>query len=301
MIISTRIRQLAIPVITAAVMVSSNAIADSLPKVAINGITKGALSFSGPVTISGSALDSDGISEIYGTIQNQANQLFFTPNGTFVKDPTRLPFTFDKNATQTGWATNAYAIPAGKYLYRMRAEDSKKTRSKIVTIPVTVVASGARVATAATAAPAARPAAQAPAAPAAAPAATAVAASAKAANGMNYCGGSGADADGDGFGWENKASCIIAGSKADKNPNCASSASDPDGDGWGWENEASCLIVTHCTAAAPDPDGDGYGWENNSSCVVVKPTGKFPSCTNAASDPDGDGYGWENNKTCVII
>jgi len=125
-------------------------------------------------------------------------------------------------------------------------------------------------------------------------------------------------------------------------PVCQSDSSDIDGDGYGWENNASCVVgevsaVTsaangsdgnitqwpHCTSATADPDGDGYGWENSSTCIVdanttittndlVSPTvnevitindlgaGQFPICSNTASDPDSDGYGWENNATCVV-
>ena len=124
-----------------------------------------------------------------------------------------------------------------------------------------------------------------------------------AANGMAYCGNRGLDADGDGFGWQNQASCVVRGSKADKHPTCASSASDPDGDGYGWENEKSCIVVVHCASAASDPDGDGFGWENQRSCVVLNQANAtgFRKCANGrASDPDGDGYGWENNATCLV-
>ncbi|MEU4215632.1 GDSL-type esterase/lipase family protein [Actinoplanes sp. NPDC026623] len=74
-------------------------------------------------------------------------------------------------------------------------------------------------------------------------------------NGYPYCvNGSSSDPDGDGWGWENNASCVVRGSKADPGassggtapngyPYCANgSSSDPDGDGWGWENNASCVV-----------------------------------------------------------
>ena len=122
-------------------------------------------------------------------------------------------------------------------------------------------------------------------------------------------------------------------------PDCSSADFDSDGDGFGWENSAVCIVVssgapptatpapptvptstsnsTHptCSSANSDPDGDGYGWENNRSCVVaetatddtdtedpvvVTPTG-HPDCTDANSDPDGDGYGWENNRSCIVV
>ncbi|MEM7256053.1 MAG: carbohydrate-binding domain-containing protein [Pseudomonadota bacterium] len=58
-------------------------------------------------------------------------------------------------------------------------------------------------------------------------------------------------------------------------PVCSSDAVDPDGDGWGWENNASCRVealeptmTPICESADSDPDGDGWGWENNQSCMV---------------------------------
>ncbi|MFF0204271.1 cellulase family glycosylhydrolase [Streptomyces sp. NPDC005017] len=75
-------------------------------------------------------------------------------------------------------------------------------------------------------------------------------------NGYPYCvNGSASDPDGDGWGWENSASCVVRGSAADTGgspgggtapngyPYCVNgSASDPDGDGWGWENNRSCVV-----------------------------------------------------------
>lgn len=100
-------------------------------------------------------------------------------------------------------------------------------------------------------------------------------------------------------------------------PNCASAASDPDGDGWGFENGKSCLVAAGMTTgmmgpmyciygSASDYDGDGWGWENNASCLVEGSAFDLarimlPHCANgAASDNDGDGWGWENNTTCVV-
>ena len=109
-------------------------------------------------------------------------------------------------------------------------------------------------------------------------------------------------------------------------PTCASAASDPDGDGWGWENNQSCVVAATnnnqcnwygtyyplCVNAGSD-----WGWENNQSCVsraacATVPNGlpttgsssssaQFPNCVSAASDPDGDGWGWENGRSCVVV
>ncbi|WP_238609097.1 cellulase family glycosylhydrolase [Bifidobacterium animalis] len=83
-----------------------------------------------------------------------------------------------------------------------------------------------------------------------------------------------------------------SGTTDDGYPICSSASVDPDGDGWGWENNASCKVVAnnnqnssntntganqpstspdgypYCSSASVDPDGDGWGWENNQSCKV---------------------------------
>lgn len=297
---NTSLRRLAMPFIAAALFTSSNAMANGAPMVNINNMNSGQLVFKGPVQISGVAADPHGIKRLFGTIQDKRTQLFFTADGKFVKKPTRLPFRFVATATSTKWTTPAMALPSGEYFYRMRAEDGKETRSDILEVTLlvraasqtstTTLAKPAKPTTQAAVQAATQPANQ----PAAKPAGT------MATNGMAYCSNAGMDADGDGYGWENEKSCVVAGSKADTHPNCASAASDPDGDGYGWENERSCIVVVRCQSAGSDPDGDGWGWENNKSCVVVKTSGKHPQCASAKSDPDGDGYGWENNATCLV-
>ncbi len=157
--------------------------------------------------------------------------------------------------------------------------------------------------------------------------------SANAQSALPTCASAASDSDGDGFGWENNASCIVAATSGGNNnnnnntsgglPTCQSASSDPDGDGFGWENSASCRVAAitpnpttptvpstekpTCTSAASDPDGDGYGWENNQSCIVaattpvpITPSTSKPTCTSANSDPDGDGYGWENGQSCIV-
>ncbi len=84
-------------------------------------------------------------------------------------------------------------------------------------------------------------------------------------------------------------------------PTCSSPAADSDGDGYGWENNASCVVRTDrpvCRYAESDPDGDGWGWEYNTSCLVTDAS--IASCQSADSDPDGDGWGWENAKSCRV-
>ena len=143
------------------------------------------------------------------------------------------------------------------------------------------------------------------------------------------------DPDGDGWGWENEASCIVAGGAADSgsggapaHPLCQRRDSDPDGDGWGWEDNRSCRVQQAAPAAQKsttaehpdcerddsDPDGDGYGWENGASCIAgatgrsskpAEPTANraiapaLPRCASMRSDPDRDGLGWEDNDLCA--
>lgn len=118
------------------------------------------------------------------------------------------------------------------------------------------------------------------------------------------------DSNGDGFGWENRASCRVAAVTPRSKPNCLSPGSDPDGDGFGWENGRSCVVVAvpsrpDCASSASDPDGDGFGWENGRTCVVQQgqlSEEKFPiirpACSALKYDPDRDGFGWENSRSC---
>jgi len=80
---------------------------------------------------------------------------------------------------------------------------------------------------------------------------------------------------------------------------------DTDGDGWGWDGTASCL-VSASTAPADEPsletlpciddDGDGWGWDGTASCFasasassVEEPSFDTLTCI----DDDGDGWGWQ--------
>ena len=147
------------------------------------------------------------------------------------------------------------------------------------------------------------------------------------------CDSAASDEDGDGWGWENEASCIVRLEDRSAStiveiddsppPECGPEAVDPDGDGWGWEYDRSCIIpapslptsqpaaqvVTFpaCTGENHDPDKDGWGWENGQSCIAVETgekatgdQGDAPECSSAAKDPDGDGWGWENHRSCIF-
>ena len=141
-----------------------------------------------------------------------------------------------------------------------------------------------------------------------------------------YCLSETSDADGDSWGWENSASCLVRGSFVDLIrkgfPACTDSVSDPDGDGYGFEQGRSCAAppeeagnaesgsaesssveaMPECVEAGTDPDGDGFGFEGGRSCrVAEKVVDDRPACSSDESDPDGDGFGWENNATCIVV
>jgi len=248
------------------------------PGVAVQFPKNGAV-MNGVTVFRGVAKDDQAVTSVVGTIMNTDSGLYLGNNGRFGKSGQFALRTTRGQSVQ--WTSPEIQLPPGNYLFSAKGVDNNGLESNWSQVKFSVAGQAVT--------------AQAP---------VAMAAGMRtAANGMNYCGSNNNDPDGDGYGWENNASCIVEGSRADKHPNCASSASDPDGDGYGWENERSCIVVTHCKSAASDPDGDGYGWENQRSCVVMPTSnagGRFPSCASAASDPDGDGYGWENNKTCLV-
>ena len=264
--------------------------ASAAPQIAIQFPQNGA-TLAKASAFSGIAKDDQAVVGVIATIMDTSTGMFLAPNGQFAPSgELKLRTIQGKNAQ---WTTPQVQLPPGNYLLSVKAVDNNGQEGQWAQSKFNVAQAPAAQASTAQAATTTQ-----------AAATTAVAATgAKAANGMAYCSNQGVDADGDGFGWQNNASCVVAGSKADTHPTCASSASDPDGDGYGWENEKSCIVVVHCASAASDADGDGFGWENERSCIVLKKTNNsgFPSCAQgAASDPDGDGYGWENNATCVV-
>lgn len=109
---------------------------------------------------------------------------------------------------------------------------------------------------------------------------------------------------------------------AQSRPVCSSAASDSDGDGYGWENDATCLVVaqpsqcedrggfpwgwdpatlTSCRldeqpGECLDTDGDGWGWDGFQSCTI----NQTPPMPVACFDSDGDGFGWNGVETCIV-
>jgi len=116
------------------------------------------------------------------------------------------------------------------------------------------------------------------------------------------------DLDGDGWGWENSASCRIVG-PATTNTQCI----DSDGDGYGWDGTTTCTVGSQSTVSQSsgqssgqsnvlgsgicvDSDGDGYGWDGTATCEVNPVVASSSACI----DSDGDGYGWDGTTTCQV-
>ncbi|MFE0464162.1 carbohydrate-binding domain-containing protein [Kitasatospora sp. NPDC058965] len=104
-----------------------------------------------------------------------------------------------------------------------------------------------------------------------------------ASNGYPYCvNASSADANGDGWGWENNQSCIVRGGKADPGPAAAATA--PNG-------------YPYCVnASSADANGDGWGWENNHSCVVRG--GKADTGSSSGSSSGSGSTACPSGMTC---
>jgi len=80
-------------------------------------------------------------------------------------------------------------------------------------------------------------------------------------------------------------------------PTCEYASSDPDGDGFGWENRKTCVVTSETTDLVPagcvDNDGDGWGWDGQRVCRVAA-----NNCYD--SDPVGDGWGWNGVTSCPL-
>ncbi len=122
--------------------------------------------------------------------------------------------------------------------------------------------------------------------------------------GTNSC----VDEDGDGYGWDGTSSCIVGATDRQTDANCI----DTDGDGYGWNGVASCVVGSAPSgqpatngignASCVDDDGDGWGWNGSASCLVSAGTGSNGGSQNNGMhcvDDDGDGWGWDGSSSCV--
>jgi len=135
------------------------------------------------------------------------------------------------------------------------------------------------------------------------------------------------DPDGDGWGFENGQSCVVAPATQSTSsvgdgtdPHCIDT--DPPGDGWGWNGSTACQIGSTsadsnnaASGAAEcidtDPVGDGWGWDGSTSCRVAAESPSESSNENSAdstdsaatcvdTDPPGDGWGWNGSTSCRV-
>ncbi len=81
---------------------------------------------------------------------------------------------------------------------------------------------------------------------------------------------------------------------------CLSAESDPDGDGYGYENFATCLIAPAAETSSEITTPQARQQSDN-DVESQSVTTTLPECQSADSDPDGDGYGYENYSTCLAI
>lgn len=83
---------------------------------------------------------------------------------------------------------------------------------------------------------------------------------------------------------------------------CFHISSDQDGDGFGFENSASCIVddtTNHLTEpnVCIDDNADGYGWNGVETCLIDIP----PATDCVDTDPQGDGWGWNGSESCRVV
>lgn len=106
------------------------------------------------------------------------------------------------------------------------------------------------------------------------------------------CNSISSDEDGDGFGWENNASCVVT--------NCDYSNA-AQYNGWGWDPIAmeSCAPTNSAALDSCDYSNadlhDGWGWNagTGQSCEPL-------TSTSLCRDTDGDGWGWDGIASCRV-
>ncbi len=138
-------------------------------------------------------------------------------------------------------------------------------------------------------------------------------------SGTPTCSSANSDHDGDGYGWENNRSCLVAQSqqttsststeenqsqsnsdnKADSSDDriCRYASSDPDGDGWGHENNQSCRVTNNSEGGAGFFE-ENYGTSYSSS----GPASGYPPCPEVfhrySGQHEGWGYDWSTEDYC---
>jgi len=124
------------------------------------------------------------------------------------------------------------------------------------------------------------------------------------------CTSDSSDPDGDGFGWESDASCVVASG----NGVCIDTP--PVGDGWGWDGNASCMVQSIQTHQSIDMSCSINGFTN---CLIEVPPIDNTPCTDSTTGitncltevpdisqecvdtvPVGDGWGWNGSSSCRL-
>jgi len=85
-------------------------------------------------------------------------------------------------------------------------------------------------------------------------------------------------------------------------PSCVDISTDQDGDGFGFENSATCIVdesTRDITSPGTciDDNADGYGWNGVETCIVE--IVQNAECVDTA--PVGDGWGWDGESSCRVF
>lgn len=147
---SSRVRTCAFPLIAVAISATlsvSTALANDPPQVTVNG-AGAKMQLNNPVQFQGAAQDTDGIKEIYGTIQNINTGNFITQAGGVSDKASRIEFKFSQSQA-TRWVSQSFNLPRGSYKFRIRVEDGANAISPMMEVPfVATGAAGANLAAA---------------------------------------------------------------------------------------------------------------------------------------------------------
>ncbi len=92
---------------------------------------------------------------------------------------------------------------------------------------------------------------------------------------------------------------LIFEAAAQQLPICQSANSDSDGDGFGWENNASCAVAPETTGQCENRGDYPWGWNPITlrSCRLDTDDDRA-ACID--TPPNNDGWGWDGNESCQI-
>ena len=82
-------------------------------------------------------------------------------------------------------------------------------------------------------------------------------------------------------------------------PVCEFANSDTDGNGWGWENSASCVVTANSKTESAEPAPAVTPTTPQKIASVV--SGNLNACNSSLSDEDGDGFGFEGGRSCTCL